>query len=219
MQRIKNNPTGGNAMIYVLIALALFGALTVTLSSQNNQADGEDIDNEVAALYANELLEYVASAQQVVDMMQATGAEVNDLDFVTPSEAGFNTGSNIYKVFHPQGGGLNYYETFNVKIQNDATSVWGISNNTNVEWTTTGSDDVILTAYFVKKIVCEIINKKITGSTTIPATSSPHDDYFLSAGTEDLTVAECAGCEGYHALCVMNDTSDNYSFYNIIAAQ
>jgi hypothetical protein len=50
-------------------------------------------------------------------------------------------------------------------------------------------------------------------------TSSPHDDYFLSTGTIDFDTAECAACEGYPSLCVENDTNDNYSFYNVIAAQ
>ena len=71
----------GNAMIYVLIAIVLFGVLTVAMSRQNNQADGQDLSDEQVELYANELLQYVASAQQAVDMMLASGSEVNDLIF------------------------------------------------------------------------------------------------------------------------------------------
>jgi len=48
----------GNAMIYVLLAIALFGILTATLSGQNNDADGQDIDDEQIEFYASELLEY-----------------------------------------------------------------------------------------------------------------------------------------------------------------
>ena len=87
--RMTNNQSG-NAMIYVLIALALFGFLTLTLSRSNNQADGQDIDDEQAELYALELMEYAASAQAVVDQMLFSGSEIDDLDFVIPSDPAFN---------------------------------------------------------------------------------------------------------------------------------
>lgn len=215
----KEHPSSGNAMIYVLIALALFGFLTLTLTNQNNQADGQDLDDEQAALYANELISYVASAQQVVDMMMSTGTEIDDLNFVIPSNAAFDTPPNHNKVFHPAGGGLNYAAKFSEDIQNGATSVWAVNKNINVEWTPTTADDVVITAYFVNKQICEIINKRITGSATIPITASPHADYFLSTGTTDFDTSECAACDGYPSLCVENDTNDNYSFYNIIVAR
>lgn len=209
----------GNAMVYVLIALALFGFLTITLSSQNDQADGQNLDDEQAELYATELMFYVANAQNAVDMMLSTGSEISDLDFVIPSDAAFDTPPHYHKVFHPQGGGLNYQEKFTQTIQNGGASQWGINNNINVEWTATAANDVILSAYFITRPICEIINKKITGSTTIPVTANPHADYFLSTGTTDFDSTECAACDGSAALCVENDTNDNYTFYNIIAAQ
>jgi len=217
--RPRQNKQHGNAMIYVLIAIALFGFLTMTLSRTNNEADGQDIDDEQAALYALELMEYAASAQSVVDMLITSGSEINDLDFVNPTSAGFNTPPHYHKVFHPQGGGLNYKPELNEAIQNGGASVWAINSNTHVEWTPSTANDAILTAYFLTRQICEIINEKLTGSSTIPVTASPHADYFLDTGTTDLDATECAACDGQPALCVENDTNDNYSFYSIIAAQ
>lgn len=231
----SENRQNGNAMVYVLIALALFGFLTMTLSRSNDQADSQDISDEQAEFYATELIEYVASAQNVIEMMLATGSEItnptdpdypkpNDLNFVTPNSAGFNTPPHGHKVFHPQGGGLNYHETFNKKIQSGATSVWAINDHIDVEWTqldtdgATPLDDVILTAYFLTKPICEIINEKITGATTIPVTANPHSDYFLATGNTDFDTTECAGCEGFSSLCV-EDSNGDYSFYNIIATK
>lgn len=224
LKRSKNQrlhyKQAGNAMVYVLIALALFGFLTITLSSQNDQADGQNLDDEQAALYANELMSYAASAQNAVDMMIATGSEIDDLDFVLPSDAAFNTPPHYNKVFHPLGGGLNYEEKFNEDAQNHATdSQWAINTGINIVWTPTTANDVTISAYFVKQQVCEEINKTILGNTTIPVTASPHAEYFLSTGTTNFDMTECAACEGYPSLCVENDTNDNYSFYSIIAAQ
>jgi hypothetical protein len=189
----------GNAMIYVLIALAMFGFLTMTLTRSNNQADNQDIDDEQATFYALELMEYATSAQAAVDMMLFSGSEIDDLDFVTPDDVAFNTTPppNYHKLFHPQGGGLNHQAQFNDAIQNSgAASVWDVNNNINVEWTLSAQNDVVLTAYFLTRQICEIINKEITGSTAIPITSSPHADYFLNTGTTDFDTTECAACNG-----------------------
>lgn len=211
--------TAGNVMIYILIAVALFGALTLTLSRQNSNSDGQDLSDELIALYSTELLEYIASAQNVVDMMLSTGTTINDLDFTLPNQAGFNTPPNIHKVFHPQGGGLNYRPNIKSDIATDATSQWAINKNINIEWTASTSDDVLFTAYFINRDICANINEQITGDSAIPATSNPHANYFLDTGNTDLDTTECAECDGYATLCVENDAGDNYSLYNIVAAR
>ncbi len=209
----------GNAMVYILIAVALFGALTLTLSRQNSNADGQDLSDELVALYSTELLEYIASAQNVVGMMLSTGTTIDELDFVLPNDPAFNTPPNIHKVFHPQGGGLNHRPNIKDDIATDAASQWVINRNVNVEWTTSPSDDILFTAYFINRDICANINEQITGESTIPATSNPHANYFLNTGNTDLDITECADCDGYATLCVENDTGNNYSLYNIIAAR
>lgn len=209
----------GNAMVYILIAVALFGALTLTLSRQNDSADGQNLDDELVDLYATEILQYAAIARNSVDQMIFSGIDISEIDFVNPTEAAFNTGSNAHKIFHPHGGGLNYQNDIRDDIANGATSQWAINNSNNVEWTQTTAVDAILTAYFINRDVCAKINEIITGDNAIPATSNPHEDYFLSTGARDLHTTECSGCDGNSTLCVENDSADNYSFYSIIAAQ
>jgi len=216
---IQNQNQSGNAMVYVLIALALFGFLTVTMSRQNQQADGRNLNKENVNLYVEQLIEYSAAAGQAIDMMLISGSEIGNLDFTKPGGAGFDTPPHFHKLFHPQGGGLNYVEKPSEAIQNDATSVWDFNNIINVEWTPSSADDVILTAYFINEQICAALNKKITGSATIPVTASPHEAYFLSAGNTDFNTTECAACDGLPLLCVENDTNDNYSFYSVLAGR
>ena len=211
----------GNAMIYVLIAMAMFGFLTMTLSRSNDQADGQDISDEQAELYANELMEYAASAQAAVDMMIISGTTIDELDFTPPSDAAFNTPPNVHKVYHPQGGGLNYQHEFPEALQILPESSWKHSKLSNIEWTPTSALDVSLNAIKIPKEICEIINKKITGNKdivflTVPALSR----YFQEDGTnEEFNIVNCPDCEGYPSLCVADSTDTFYGFYNIIAAQ
>ncbi len=212
----------GNAMIYVLIALALFGFLTVTMSRQNQQADGRNLSKESIALYANELIEYNAAAQQAIDMMLASGAEISDLDFVEPSDTDFNTPPHIYKVFHPQGGGLNYVESPSSEMMSiiGGTGGWEFQNQINVEWTSSPANDIILTAHQIDRSVCEKINEKITGSNNIPALTENLGNIFLTTGSNlNLNTTRCPGCEGISTLCVSNSAVTAFGYYNILAAQ
>lgn len=207
----------GNVMVYILIALALIGFLTLTLSRQNDQSDSQSISDEQVTLYVQELINYVSTAQSSVDMMLAGSSDVSDLDIVLPTDANFDTGSPIHKIFHPLGGGLSYQESFPSAIENGANAGWRITNDMNVFWTESNAHDVILTAYFINRQVCERINSLITGSTTIPATDQEHEEYF--GGSVDLDPTDCPDCEGYPSLCVENNTGDGYSFYSILASQ
>ena len=217
--RMTNNQSG-NAMIYVLIALALFGFLTLTLSRSNNQADGQDIDDEQAELYALELMEYAASAQAVVDQMLFSGSEIDDLDFVIPSDSAFNTPPHHHKVYHPQGGGLSYKFELPEAISNITNASWRLMTTQNTEWTPTSNSDVILTAIYIPKIICENINRKITGSIAIPSITNILSTFSEGVSTDsDLTILNCPECEGKTNLCVINSSNDRYAYYNIIAAQ
>ena len=81
-----------------------------------------------------------------------------------------------------------------------------------------------MVAYQIDKTVCEKINEKITGSTTIPALADIMsrlliDNVLHGSGNLDLTTAKCAGCDTYFSLCVSNSAVSAWSFYSIIGAQ
>ncbi len=215
---MTNKRERGNAMIYVLVALALFGFLTMTLSRSGDQADGQDISDEQAEFYAQELMQYAASAQQAVDMMIISGTNIDELDFVTPDDAAFNTPPHIHKVFHPQGGGLNYKAKFNKNIETETDGGWYARPGKNVEWTTSTNNDVTLTAWRIKREVCERINQKIIRSSTIPQMTTGHHDVFVTM-VDTLDTTSCPDCEGKTSLCTLNSAGTHYAYYNIIAAQ
>lgn len=212
----------GNALIYVLIGIALIGFLTVTMSNQGEQADGETIDDELAELYALELIEYAQAAKSVVDQMEMTGTGFNDFDFINPTSTPYNTAPYIHKIFHPQGGGLTYKgNKYAPEFFDEADDRgWNIISN-NVEWTPSSADDIILTFLDVNAVICANINKKISGSSTIPAlTGSGLNAFFLEGGSlENFNAVRCPTCEGYPSFCLSNQTSDSFAFYNILLAR
>ncbi|MEM8833547.1 MAG: hypothetical protein AAGB32_03295 [Pseudomonadota bacterium] len=217
----------GNAMIYILVALALFGFLTLALTRQNLRSDNQNLSRERIDLYSNELIEYVGSAQQVIDMMIMSGSDANDLDFMLPTNVGFNTAPHIHKVFHPSGGGLNYLPepSSNILEPISADAGWQYQDQINVEWTPLDNlgnptNDVLIIAHEIKRPICEYINEQITGSTTIPVLTGTIATHFVpGGGNNDFTTTECAACEGYSSLCVANNAQTAYSYYTILEAR
>lgn len=211
----------GNALIYVLVAIALFAALGFTLARQNQGADTKKIDKANIELFATEIIGYATQVRSVIDQMSFTGTDIDDYDFTEPGEAGFNNGSPIHKIYHPQGGGLSL-ATLPEKAINEVSSSpaagWYLGRYNNIEWTASTNTEILLSAYQITQAVCSSINEKITGSDDIPSVSGDLEDYFTDEGSDsELTESACPPCEGYSMLCVSDDSSSMYAFYATMA--
>lgn len=219
----------GNALIYVLIAVVLFGALSFALSRQMDSGETATLSDEKADLYATQLINYVAQAKGSVDQMLFSGSKISDLVFTLPGTATFETGSPIHKVYHPGGGGL-IPGVLPPEVVYDSISElwppgWYMGRFNNVEWSPSTDDDVILVAYKIAESVCESINLKLTGSMSIPTivTSSALYEVFVdpaihnSGVPTDFLEASCASCKGKPSLCVTYN--GDFAFYSIIATQ
>ena len=205
----------GNAMIYILIALALFGALTVVLGRMNAQSDGANLDDEMAELRSMELITYISSAQKVTDEMMMTGTDVGSIDTVIPTGASYNTAPHYNKLFHPQGGGLLYQPDFAEDIRTDAAAGWYVQSNTNVEWTLSTADDLIISALHIAAGVCTSLNAKL-GISTVPVLDNTLAHFFDPDGANaDLMATNCANCDGFIALCV-EDSTGEFGYYTIL---
>ena len=227
MNSDKHSPASasGNAMIYVLLALALLAALTMALS-RGASTGGDNLDAEKAELATTRMTAYAGSAKGVIDQMMMSGSNVNNLNFARPNQTSFDTGVHIHKVYHPSGGGLTLQGASSdmfITATDAPLPGWYFSDEMNVDWTPTVANDVVLVAYRIQQSVCANINKKITGSTDIPALTTGMAEVFLPAeeggGGSSLSVVTCADCEGYPSMCVSNGTADAFSYYNIISAQ
>ena len=91
----------------MLIAIALFAALSFTLGRQSDTSEVGSLEGERAELYASQLISYATQTKSAIDQMLFTSAsDIDDLDFMAPTDANFETAPVIHKVYHPQGGGL-----------------------------------------------------------------------------------------------------------------
>jgi len=212
-------------MVYILLAIALLAALTMTMM-RGNETGGDDLSKDEAELLAAQVIAYAGSAKQVVDNMMMSGTPVASLNFVMPNQTSFDTGSHIHKVYHPAGGGLNYKAADPKIFDTTTTPTQGfyIGRFNNTVWTQTTAFDVMFTAYGLKRPICESINKKITGSTTIPAFAGGGKSRTVEVihhgiGNLEFTNLNCAGCEGFPAMCASDVAGTVFIYYNIISPQ
>lgn len=225
------NSEHGNAFLYILIAVAMFAALMFAISrSVENDSPQSQMDDSKAKIAANDILSYAAIATNAVTLMDQAGTEAAQINFMYPSDVNFNVAPTIDKIFHPDGGGLNYKTLPQFGSDNSTvglTSGYYIGRFNNVVWTPTTGQDVIFTAFGLSQSVCAAINKKIVGSETIPATVGGDFKRYLIEGSVfsgvnvDLDNGVCPACEDIAALCVSNTSLGvtKYAFYNILVAE
>lgn len=219
----------GNAMVYVLIIVALFGALSFVLARQTDTSESGVISEEKAEIYAGMILQSSMQLKQSVDQMLWTGSTINfvsgantELSFTTPGDgAAYTNPPHAHKVFHPQGGNMIL-----PRLPDDATNEvvsapiprWYIGSVNNIEWTPSTADDVVLTAYQLNQAVCERLNEKLIGSTNIPVIAVPAPERLIYGSASDFAAADCAACDEQPALCI-EDSDGAYSFYSLIAIE
>jgi len=214
----------GNIMVYILIAIFLFGGLTLALSRQNTQSDNQNLNDEQVLLLANEILQQSVAAQGAVDTILLAGSEIDDLVFIPPTDGNFATVDTIHNVYHPQGGGLVYKEKFNLSAcaapgmaEVEDCGIY-ITRNTHVADTPTGSDEVIIYFHRVRADICRALNKKLVGTEDIPPLDVALENMFIT-GAANLTSANCPTCPNASSLCVSDPDEENFGFYSLLAVQ
>lgn len=108
--RIKNAESG-NALWFILLAIALLVALTITVtrSSDTSQETGSRDRNRIMA---SDILKQMRGYEQAVEKLRLTGLGENNISFEsTNGPTGYANAKctdNSCRIFHPDGAGLNY---------------------------------------------------------------------------------------------------------------
>lgn len=232
----------GNALVYVLIAIVLFAALSFTLSRNTDTGEAGSLDEDRAEIYASQLISYASQAKSVIDQMQAQGVFIEEVDFMLPSDGSFDSGETFKKIYHPQGGGLNLgalndisMDDSNITTPGDPAAGWYLGRFNDVEWSATDSgagagnyEDIILVAYGLNETVCRVINNKIdpTLSPNPPVMTDSakeafvEDSNYTAGANVDLTTQGgsdiCTACDNQASLCVQGSDGVN-AFYSVLA--
>lgn len=238
----------GNALVYVLIIVALFAALNFILARGSDTSETNIIDNQKIDFHATQIMNYAAQMRDSTERMMITGTDIDDITFFQQGDADFDsdvTYPHGDKLYHPQGGGM-IPQTFSNEIaaaagatESSPDAGWYVGRFNNFGWSYSSADnDVVLVAYRIPESVCARINEMIAGDDYVPPpqlttqartvlidntnTTPEHVQSNAeghSGGTADLDETSCPDCDGVPALCVQNSAGDVFAYYDIIAQE
>ena len=222
----KNLNERGNALFLILIAVALFAALSYAVTQSGRSGGG--VDKEQAIIAASQLTQYPASIRTGLMRMIITGTTVTALDFSN------DTTAEEDEVFHTSGGamvsqsppsssGATAWQYLDMELH--ATNGYYIFN-IGTDTATTGRD-IIAVADAITTTVCEQANKGL-GLTAAPVTETLAVNLALGtpAGSGAATLAVDAGTGGHifeaHSTtpqafaCVINGAGGNNVYYHAL---
>jgi hypothetical protein len=218
----------GNVLFLILIAVALFAALSYAVtSSTRSQGDG---GKEGTLITSASITQYPASVSMEMRQMEAS---VEDVRFNKPSEFA-NLPSTAMGVFHPDGGGATYSAPPKDAMNEGKAGEWFFNAELEVPdigTTNEGRPDVIAYLPGIKKSVCSKINLEYGLGSSVPILSSDqaaaYTKNMVNDGVSDYIVPDTdvpdiddgAGAfRGQPFGCFQNGGGQgDYVYYHVIA--
>ncbi len=229
---------GGNVLFLILIAVALFAALSYAVT-QSTRSGGGSSDREQSILNSASMTQHPTSLRTALIRMILAGVDVSDLKFNAPADFAAITEEEL--VFHPRGGGAVFQDAPADLMSGATVGTWTF--NANFDIPAIGSDgvdgnDVIAFLPGVSASVCRQIVSQFTldlancttTSTGIPdlATSGVtvanidelmDESYtFPTTDQEDLVGlgATCNAFDGQPSGCFNDTASGEFVFYSVL---
>ena len=205
----------GNALFLILIAVALFAALSYAVT--NSGRGGGGVDREQAEIEVAQLLQYFAALDTAIMRMKLVGGVSDEeLSFANdvwrledgttitmPAGHNPNCTSNACEVFHPEGGGMIPYlvpESMDAWYDNGSNGqnfarhgkvqLIGVTN------LGTSFPDLAINYAYLQPIHCDILNKKFgVTDKNIDDMVREVDGVQTFAGDYNIAVSEPIGDE------------------------
>jgi len=221
----------GNAMFYILIAVALLAALTVAVAN-SGRSSIQSVASERQTLMAGEILDYSDAIKKSVQMLRLRSVTFTRLEFDDPALTGYANAActtTDCMIFNEAGGGAVY-----TAPQSDALTAaadWVFVANNEIEnigrtLGTAAGSDLLMVLRPLNKGVCIAINDALSVTNSGTDGDPPEDTgiditvpfigataYSMSVGDE-VTAESLGG--GHMAACFRDLTAGEYVFYQVL---
>jgi hypothetical protein len=175
----------GNVLFLILIAVALFAALSYAITG-SSRSGGDQITDTKARIAAGQLIQYLGDIEKAVTrVMLINGCNDRMISFERapfdgsdPDFVNNNAPSDFRcHIFHPQGGGVPFVEIEEEWLDSQFNSSsnykeYGISGrfqlyNYGTDCEANECMDLVAFVPFIKKTICEKIQEKFNSTTDI----------------------------------------------------
>ena len=246
MSFTSNRNEAGNVLFLILIAVALFAALSYAVTQSTRSGSGS-ADREQSILSGAQITQYPTGLRTAVIRQILSGTDVSNLAFNAPSQFGSVATSRL--VFHPAGGGASYQQAPADVMASGAPGTWyfngyfdvpGIGISGAGSSGSPGGSDLIAFLPDISASVCTRINTELNIDTTnCTMTDGNVPDLSSSATVADIKKtqtdstnafpastanqgdlqgegASCTAFTGQSAGCFNDTTSSEYVYYSVI---
>lgn len=225
----------GNVLFLILIAVALFAALSYAVT-QSTRSGGGDASSETSLVNSAQITQYPASVKTAITrMIVSNSTSPYVLSFDDPSLFTTNLTTaqlQAENVFHPSGGGATYtLGPANVMAANVATA-WVFNTENEIEnigqsgGPNDTTADTIAFLPGVSLAICQKIHQKLGLSTTIPTETNiditTSQDSTLGTATDRIFTGGGTGVIGNANIlsgqpqgCFQQPAS-TYNYYHVI---
>lgn len=217
--RQQINKESGNIFVYILIAIALFGALSFTVS-RSNRGNTSTFNDQQAKIAAQEIIEYSQTIANAVQKLRLRGCTDTEISFENNIETGYTNGNaptdNSCDVFHINGGGANYSNTL---------GAWLITGNLKVADIGSSTTNLNLLLPGLQQNICEFINQNL--GTSEPATIDTYSGTVskftgvaasYTAATSPIIGDTATDYAGRTAFCFQKASND-YEYIQVLIAR
>jgi hypothetical protein len=222
----------GNVLFLILIAVALFAALSYAVT-QSSRSGGGNANEETNLVNSSQLTQYPAGVRtSIVRMIVSNGVNPQDLMFNVPSDMAACTpvGECVFSAA-TGGGGATYVQAPAEVMASGSMGTWHFNGELEIE--EIGSADAVdfdgneIIAFLpgIKSDLCTKLNTKygITGDTnTSSDLSASYTVDMLNTyvpAVEDAvlgTATGAAGLKGQPFGCFTNNGTTTYVYYHVL---
>lgn len=245
MKKMKTHQTeSGNVLFLILIAVALFAALSYAVT-QSSRSGGGDAGKETNLVASAQLTQYPAGVRtSIIRMVVSDNVDVTTLRFNPPSDfaAGCATATTqALCVFHPNGGGAIFDQAPPDMMEDGNPGPWTF--NGDFEIVNIGTSDaadgdgneIIAFLPGIKKAVCEKINSELgmanvpVITTTVAGVDDTTAGYLrmmddgvgvsstqIVLGTGGAAGSNIADFDGQPYGCFRNTAAGDYVYYHVL---
>ncbi len=180
---MKNDPESGNVLFLILIAVALFAALSYAVT-QSSRTGGGATDGESNLVNSAQITQYPASVRTAIVRMLINGVDASQLNFDRPPA--FITTCDAAPgpcVFHPSGGGATSVTAPPEIMADGQQGDWIFTSDFSIQSigttaATQAANDIIAFLPGVNTAICARLNLElgVTSNAATLADSAGNDD-------------------------------------------
>lgn len=227
----KTNSQSGNAIMMILIAAGLLGALSMVIA-QGNRGSTEGLSDDRQKLAATEIIDYAETVAKAVTQLRLRGTAIESIRFATPDLPTVDYGtfgdSPRHEIFNPRGGGVVYIAPPEITLVDTDAQYHFLNRNEVEKIGTTCSDDrcvdVLMVLEDIKESTCKTINDLVgvDNPSGNPPTESDIQESGYYKGTFNFSRTigdDDSALSGQSEGCFLETADTEYVYYKVLLAR